>query len=186
MFTFTDAVEIACKAHKGQKDKGGHDYIKHPLHLAYKCKNKGLSNETQITAVLHDVVEDSNFTFDDLINFGISESVLHALKLLTHVRDEEFIERVSKIKIKEGWNESIAKSYAREQEYYRYISLIATNEIAKAVKLEDLTHNSDITRIPPDMFQNDKKLSNRLKKYAFARQILIGGFWPERGEFDGN
>jgi (p)ppGpp synthase/HD superfamily hydrolase len=184
MFTFTDAVSIACEAHKGQKDKGGHDYLKHPLHLAHKCKSKGLSNETQITAVLHDVVEDSDITFDDLIARGIPESVLDALKLLTHVRDEDFIKRVTVLRVNDGWLETIAVAHAREQEYYRYISRIATNEIAKAVKLEDLTHNSDITRIPPEMFHNDKKLSTRLKKYAYSRQILIGGFWPERGEFD--
>lgn len=186
MFTFTDAVAIACEAHKGQKDKGGHDYLKHPLHLAYKCKSKGLSNDVQITAVLHDVVEDSNITFENLIARGITEAALDALKLLTHVKDEAFITKVTAIRVAEGWSESIANAYATEQEYYRYISRISTNEIAKAVKLEDLTHNSDITRIPPDMFRNDRKLSNRLKKYAFSRQILIGGFWAERSELDGD
>ncbi len=176
MFTFTDAVAIACEAHKGQKDKGGHDYIKHPLHLAHMCKVKGYSNEVQITAVLHDVIEDSDFTFDDLIKRGIPESVLDALKLLTHIKDQEYINNETKVKVNDGWIEQLAKNHAKEQEYYKYISRISENEIAKLVKLEDLMHNSDITRVPAEMFQNDKKLSNRLKKYAFARKILIGGF----------
>lgn len=180
MFTFTDAVTIACDAHKGQKDKGGNDYLKHPLHVAHMCKLKGYSNEVQMAAVLHDVVEDSHYTFEDLIARGIPESVLDALKLLTHVKDQDFIVKVTDLKIKEGWIETIAKTYAKEQEYYKYVSDISTNEVAKLVKLEDLAHNSDISRIPPKMLHEDNKLSARLKKYAVSRQILIGGYWPDK------
>ena len=111
MFTFTDAVTIACDAHKGQKDKGGNDYLKHPLHVAHMCKLKGYSNEVQMAAVLHDVVEDSHYTFEDLIARGIPESVLDALKLLTHVKDQDFIVKVTDLKIKEGWIETIAKTF---------------------------------------------------------------------------
>jgi len=186
IFTFTDAVMIACSAHYGQIDKGGHDYLKHPLHLAHKCNSKRLSNDTQKVAVLHDVLEDSEYTFESLVARGVPENIITSLKLLTHIPDKAFIQKVVNIRVSNGWSESQATSYAKEQEYYRYVYAMIDNEMAAAVKLEDLTHNSDITRVPPELFQNGGRLSNRLKKYAFARKILISRHWDEREELDGD
>lgn len=155
MFTFTDAVLIACKAHTHQKDKGGEDYIKHPLHLAFKCKEKGYSNEVQITAVLHDVVEDSDITIKSLEAIGCPESVITALTFLTHIVDSTILDKT--------------------EEYLRYIERIKTNEIARLVKIEDLLHNSDIRRIPIDKFvspESATKMQERLWKYATALKIL--------------
>lgn len=145
MFTFTNALVIACHAHEGQKDKGGEDYIKHPLHVAFMCKQKGYSKETQIVAILHDVLEDSNMTIEELERYGVPESVLMSLKLLTHDESES---------------------------YESYIEKIKTDEMARKVKIEDLTHNSDLSRIPHEKFKDHEKIMKMFLKYSLARKAL--------------
>ena len=128
------AINIAYKAHMGQKDKFGIPYIFHPVHLAELMD----SEEECIVAILHDVVEDTNVTFDDLEKHFSSE-VITALKLLTHDK------RVP---------------------YNEYILNLKDNPIAKKVKLADLKHNSDRTRLnhitPKDIIRN-KKYENAIK-----------------------
>lgn len=106
------ALEIAIKAHKGQRDLDGNAVILHPMTVALMGNNP----EEIIAGLLHDVVEDTNFTFEDLLNAGISPKVVEALKLLTHSKDELYEEYVQRI----------AKS---------------NNEIALHVKYNDLCHN---------------------------------------------
>ena len=174
MFTFTDALIIAANAHRGIKDAGGIDYIKHPMHLAHMLKVKGYSNEHQMVAILHDVVEDTDVTFDDLIHAGVSETVLDALKLLTHVRDEAFVEERKAFHIEQGNAPKLAKIKAKEDEYLRYVENLSKNDIARIVKIEDLDHNSDINRAP-DTALDDPYISRRYIKYAKARRLLTGG-----------
>ncbi len=112
---FNKAVIIAAVAHSGQTDKGGENYLCHPLHIADRLKSK---NE-KIVAVLHDVVEDSRFTIEDISNFGFSSIVVKALTAITK-------------KPKEC--------------YSSYIERIAENRVATVVKIIDLEHNMDITR----------------------------------------
>ena len=145
MSTFTRAVNIAAIMHTNQKDKGGEDYLKHPLHLAYKCKARGHSNDVQIVAVLHDVIEDSCYTFEDLEAAGFSKDIIDALKLLTHDKDED---------------------------YFEYISKIKENDIARKVKIEDLLHNSDIRRIPPEKIGDAEKIMKMFVKYSTALNML--------------
>lgn len=119
-FMYTDmskrALRIACKAHEGQEDKAGLPYIFHPFHLAEQ-----MDTEDEIcAALLHDVVEDSIYTFDDLIEAGISKEVLDVLHLLTHNDHTPYIE---------------------------YVLNLRNNPIARKVKMADLTHNSDIHRL---------------------------------------
>jgi guanosine-3',5'-bis(diphosphate) 3'-pyrophosphohydrolase len=174
MFTFTDALIIAAEAHRNIKDQGGVDYIKHPLHIAHQLKIKGYSNETQITGLLHDVVEDTDVTFETLISKGAPESVIEALKLLTHIPDVKFIMSKFDYYVENGEDLALAKIKAKEDEYIRYIVRLSVNDIARSVKIEDLIHNSDISRV------NDSDLENpyvgrRFLKYAKARRILTGG-----------
>ena len=131
------AMIIASRAHKGQVDKGGKPYITHPIAVAAQQKTE----EGKIVALLHDVVEDSYYTFDDLKNAGFSSNVLEALQLLTH---------------KEG------------VPYFEYIAAIKQNDLARSVKLADLAHNSDLSRIE----NPTEKDFQRLKKYATAISIL--------------
>ncbi|MBF0224424.1 MAG: HD domain-containing protein [Desulfobacterales bacterium] len=86
------AISIALDAHKGKLDKAGMPYILHPLRVMFKMKKE---NE-MIAAVLHDVVEDSEITFEQLKNEGFSNEVIDAVKSLTRLPEEtyeEFIER---------------------------------------------------------------------------------------------
>ncbi len=111
------AIEIAVAAHKGQVDKGGLPYILHPLHLMNQLM---FDLELAIIAVLHDVVEDSQWSLEALKAQGFSPRVIAALDLLTHEKGDSYSE---------------------------YIAKIATNLDAVRVKRKDLEHNSDITRL---------------------------------------
>jgi (p)ppGpp synthase/HD superfamily hydrolase len=108
------AYEIASVAHKGQVDKSGKEYINHPLTVASYCN----SEDERVVALLHDVVEDTNVTLEDLAKF-FDSNIIDALKLLTHSDDEPYLEYVTRIK---------------------------ENKLAKAVKIADLTHNIDLSR----------------------------------------
>ena len=130
------AIKVAYEAHKDQYDKAGVPYINHPLHLAESMDDE----YTTIAALLHDVVEDTDITLDDLAK-EFPKEVIDALKLLTHQNGVPYMDYVAKIK---------------------------TNDIAKAVKIADLKHNSDLTRL--DCI-TDKDIE-RIKKYQEALELL--------------
>ena len=110
------AMKLCFAAHKEQKDKSGLPYVFHPFHLAEQMTDE----ETTVVALLHDVVEDSPYTFDDLKEMGFSETVLSALRLLTHGDDTPYMD---------------------------YVAAIKKNPVARAVKPADLRHNSDLSRM---------------------------------------
>ena len=134
------AIQIATEAHKGQLDKSGKDYIGHPL----RVMEMGKTEEEKIVGVLHDVVEDTSWTFEALEAEGFSPEIIAALRCVTKLSENEnyddFIERVKK------------------------------NPIAVAVKINDLSDNMDIRRLP---YLSDKDVK-RLKKYLKAYKKLIG------------
>ena len=114
--TLEDAVSIAALAHRGQKEKAGAPYLLHPLRMMLRMK----SEAAMMAAVLHDVVEDTDWTLERLREKGFPEEVLQAVECLTHNEGEsydEFIERVRK------------------------------NHIAQEVKIADLEDNMNIQRI---------------------------------------
>ncbi|MCB1760431.1 MAG: HD domain-containing protein [Gammaproteobacteria bacterium] len=117
MSTLERAIEIAAKAHAGQVDKAGEPYIIHPIRVMLRVT----SIEARISAVLHDVVEDSDVTVDELRNEGFSEVVLQAVEALTKRPGEN-----------------------RIQAALRAVS----NETARKVKLADNAENMDLSRIP--------------------------------------
>ena len=136
------AARIAYKAHEGTYDACGMPYIMHPLHVAERMTGEA---ETA-AALLHDVVEDTSVTLDDLRMAGFDERILHAVELLTH---------------REG------------VPYEQYLLGIKSDPIALAVKLADIEHNSDETRwlgaaepIPPERMEHWRR------KYALALEIL--------------
>ncbi len=140
MSTIQRAIEIATEAHRGQKDKAGNDYIGHPL----RVMEAGKSTEEKIVGVLHDVVEDSDWTFEQLSEEGFSKEVIEALKCVTKLSEEE--------------------------PYDKFIARVRTNPIAVAVKINDLSDNMDIRRLP---YLSDKDVK-RLKKYLRAYKQLTG------------
>ena len=133
------AISVATAAHEGQFDKGGKPYILHPLHLMNQLM---FDIPLAVIAVLHDVVEDSAYTFDDLVMEGFSDRVLAALILLTHNDLDDYLQD--------------------------YIPKVCSNHDAIRVKRKDLEHNSDITRLKS---VQDKDLE-RLQKYHAAYTML--------------
>lgn len=117
MATLERALEIAAKAHAGQVDKGGAPYILHPIRVMLSLS----SIPAQITAILHDVVEDTDITIADLRREGFAESILEAIEALTKRKGEDRISAAHRA---------------------------AQNQIACAVKLADIADNMDLSRIP--------------------------------------
>lgn len=131
------ALAIAKKAHAGQVDKAGVDYMQHPLYVASQVKTE----QEKAVALLHDVIEDSDVTADDLLASGLSNEVVAAVQILTK---------------KKG------------QSYQEYLEKVKSNNLARIVKLADLKHNSDLSRL--------KSVTNtdyeRVKKYKNAIHYL--------------
>ena len=132
------ALKLCYEAHKDQFDKSGMPYVFHPIHLAEQM----VDESTIIVSLLHDVVEDTHYTLDDISNMGFSKEIIDALSLLTH-------------------NDSIP--------YIDYIANIKNNSIARTVKLADLKHNSDLSRL--NEITNDA--IERKEKYIQAFNFLV-------------
>lgn len=117
---FTDltkkALVISFNAHKEQVDKSGMPYVYHPYRIAEQMEDE----YSTCVALLHDVVEDTNITLDDLKNDGFPQEVIEAIALMTHDDDTP---------------------------YFDYIKRIKTNPLATAVKLADLQDNSNYERL---------------------------------------
>ena len=133
------AIKLCFEAHAGQTDKSGLPYVTHPLHLAEQMDDE----VSTVAALLHDVVEDTHFTIEDIEAMGFGEDVISVLRLLTH-------------------DESVP--------YLDYVREIRSNPAAKKVKLADLAHNSDLSRLDHSPTESDLA---RYEKYQKARQILL-------------
>ena len=140
MSTLQRAIEIATEAHQGQFDKAGRDYIGHPL----RVMEMGKTEEEKIVGVLHDVIEDTDWTFEKLAEEGFSDEVIAALRCVTKISENE--------------------------NYDDFIDRVKKNPLAVAVKINDLTDNMDIRRLP---YLSDKDVK-RLKKYLKAYKRLTG------------
>jgi hypothetical protein len=91
-----DAIQLAYRLHDGQVDKDGADYVEHLLRVAVRCDTE----EEKIVALLHDALEDTNVTVDELRAAGLSEPQLLALQTLCHDDSEpylDYVDRVTKI-----------------------------------------------------------------------------------------
>lgn len=134
------AMHIAFDAHREQTDKNGMPYIYHPVHLAEQMDDEA----SVCVALLHDVVEDTDMTFEQLEAEGFTPEIIAALRLMTH--DEKV-------------------------PYLDYVAEIGKNALAAKVKLADLKHNSDLTRLD----RVDEKALRRAEKYRKAIAILTEG-----------
>lgn len=131
--------DFSRKAHEGQFDKGGNPYYLHPEFVA----SLGINEDEKIVGYLHDIVEDTEYTFKDLINLGINDECLQALKLLTHNKSESYEEYIKKIK---------------------------SNELARKVKLNDLINNMDLSRINEVTTKDLKRIEKYKKYYKFLSE----------------
>ena len=132
------ALKLCFKAHDGQVDKSGLPYAHHPLHLAEQMDDE----ESTIVALLHDVVEDTDYTIKDLKGMGFGDAVIEAIDIMTH---------------------------RPEVPYMDYVKEIAKNSIARKVKLADLNHNCDLTRLNHEPTSKDLE---RVEKYKKAKELL--------------
>ena len=132
------AIQIAVEAHAGTKDKGGKAYILHPISVMMRVETE----EEKIVAILHDVVEDTDWTFDALRKEGFSETVIEALETVT--------------------------KYSEEEDYDDFIQRSLKNDIGRKVKIIDLRENLDVTWIG-ELYPKDIE---RINKYKRALQTL--------------
>lgn len=140
MPTLVDAIQLALTAHYHQEDKADVPYILHPLRVMFAVHD----DEARMAAILHDVVEDSEFTFDTLRCLGYPESVVKAVECLTK-RPEE------------------------KNDYPAFIKRVKTNPIARRVKIADIEDNLDVRRL--EKVTSDDV--DRLEKYRLAWTELM-------------
>ena len=126
------AMSLAYNAHHGQNDKSGQPYIFHPFYLAMQME----SEKEIVTALLHDVCEDTDITFADLEKEGFDADIIEALRLLCRKDDEDYMEYVKRLK---------------------------SNTLARSVKFQDLKHNSMLERLET-ITEKDIKRAEKYKK----------------------
>ena len=121
------AISIAVEAHRGQEDKAGQPYILHPLRVMLNCATE----LERIVAVLHDVIEDTPVSLDDLRREGFSEQVLDGVAAVTK---------------------------AEHEEYLAFVRRASANPLGRAVKRADLEDNLDVSRLPSLTPQDHERL----------------------------
>jgi hypothetical protein len=139
--TLERAIALAVEAHAGQSDKAGAPYILHPLGVMLAVNGE----YERMAAVLHDVVEDCGITLDELRERGFPEAVVEAVEALTKRSDEH-----------------------GPDGYFDFVERAGRNDIARAVKLADITDNMDLSRIESPT----EKDFARVKRYRKARKLL--------------
>ena len=142
MSTLARAIQIAEKAHRKQTDKYGAPYILHPM----RVMAMGRTEEERVVGILHDVVEDTDWTFDGLRQEGFSERVIAALDCVTKRGDDE--------------------------DYDAFVARTRRNPLAIRVKLNDLSDNMDIRRMDEVKERDVRRLNKYLKAYKLLSAAL--------------
>lgn len=132
------AIEIVSSEFSKEVDKSGRPYVLHCIWVMNKVRHLG--DDYMISAILHDLIEDTHWTKEMLVEEGFSEEIVCAVELLTH---------------KEG------------ESYDTYIQKLSSNEIAKQVKIRDLEHNSKITRLKGLRTKDIKRLHKYHEAYTY-------------------
>lgn len=141
MSTLENAIALAVQAHKGQRDKNDKPYILHPLRIMCRMQTES----EMIVAILHDIVEDTTYTLDDLRRMGYEAKILDAVDCLTR---------------REG------------ESYEDYLERVKPNPLAVRVKLGDLEDNMDIRRIQ-ELSQDDlARLQKYRRAYVSLLPLL--------------
>ncbi len=135
------ALLIAAKAHEGQTDKAGNAYIFHPIRVSLRCH----SEEEKIVALLHDVIEDTDVTAEQLLSEGFTREIVDAVLAVTK---------------REG------------ESYADFVERASHNAIGKQVKLHDIEDNMDITRLTHLTEEDIPRLNKYLEAYRFLRERI--------------
>lgn len=139
------ALQISFNVHKDQFDKSGMPYVYHPFHLAEQMDDE----YSTCVALLHDVVEDTDITLDEIKSFGFPDEVIEELALMTHSDDVLYLDCVRAMK---------------------------DNTLTRRIKLADLAHNSDLSRLD----KVDENAIQRVNKYKQAILILERAEWKSK------
>lgn len=131
------ALKLAFEKHYGQVDISGVPYIFHPFYIAEKMDDE----DSTIVALLHDVIEDTDTSLDDLKKLNFNNNIIEALSYMTHHKNID---------------------------YFDYIKNLSNNSLALKVKIEDIKHNMDLTRL--NIITEKDKF--RLEKYKKALEYL--------------
>ena len=140
MKQLSEIMEFAFRKHDGQKDKAGMPYILHIVAVSLGVKD----DKEKAVALLHDVLEDTDTTPQELLDFGIDKDVVDAVVLLTRDNHEDYME---------------------------YVKRLASNPLARAVKMSDLRHNMQTDRIPNPTEKDFKRLEKYKKAYAYLESL---------------
>lgn len=154
----TNVNELITKYFAGKIDKGGHSYSDHLYNVASKAKimadilgyDSLTSNNVYLIGLLHDILEDTECTEDELKDVGCSSEIIDTIKIVTRKHEDKF--------------------------YFDFIKRISQNELATIVKLADLEHNMDITRLS----KFGEYEMKRLKKYWYSYKFLSGKITEEQ------
>ena len=136
------AIKLAAIKHYGQRDKSNKPYI---FHLLYVMNNAD-DLKAKIVGVLHDILEDTDITRNDLLNYGFSEDIVSAVEILTKPKNKKYME---------------------------YIDNIKSNNIARTVKLIDLKHNMDLTRLSEISDKDLKRNEKYFKAYNYLKEDIF-------------
>ncbi|MGN0160232.1 MAG: GTP pyrophosphokinase [Lachnospiraceae bacterium] len=139
---YIKAQQIAYNAHQGQVDENGVPYILHPTTVSARCN----SMAGKIVGMLHDVIEDTNVTYDDLRKEGFPEFIIEAIRCVTK-----------------------EKNYDTKE----YFERIKANSIAREVKYQDLIHNTEDIRQVFRNEQEEEMISIRTHKYYLEAEYLF-------------
>lgn len=139
-FSIAEALSIAQKAHEGQKDKAGQPYLRHLMRVMERVR----SEEEKIVAVLHDLLEDTAYTAEELQAEGCSSHLIEAIRALTKQKGES---------------------------YSDFVMRAAQNPLARSVKLADLEDNLDLRRLQQVEGKDLERINKYLKAYHFLKGI---------------
>ena len=137
------AIALAANRHDGQYDKQGLPYIMHVLKVMYLLKSE--DEELNCIAVLHDILEDTKTTVQELFSLGISKRVVDAVVILTKVKGEE---------------------------YRVYLDRVANNQDCVRVKMVDIRHNMDLRRLKGVTEKDLKRMEKYIHAYNFLKGVL--------------
>jgi (p)ppGpp synthase/HD superfamily hydrolase len=141
MPTLEDAIALAVEAHRGQRDKTGQPYILHALRVMLRLETE----HEQMAGVLHDVVEDTPHTLEDLRRLGYPDAVVEAADCLTRRGDET---------------------------YEQFVERAIANPIARRVKLADIEDNMDVRRIGEISEKDRERLNRYIQARARVKQAI--------------
>lgn len=170
-FTYETAQQIVAEAHKGRLSRSGGAYVDTLNQISAHLRDQGHDVETQICAQLHDLYElCPDWTEARLAEMGCPESILITLRQLDHLKDQAYIDERSCALIAQGVPAEDATYQAREEEYLRYVTALAQDPKAKAVKTADLSLFLADERL---LKAERRELKNQFREAKFRKALAL-------------